>query len=324
MSTKNNILVAFVLNLGFSIFELFGGLFTNSISIISDAVHDFGDALSIGIAFFLEKKSARAPDETYTYGYRRYSVLGAFITTVILLIGSTLVIVGSIYRIIHPEPVNYTGMLVFASVGVVVNSLAAYKTHGGGSLNQKSVNLHMLEDVLGWVVVLIGAILMQFTDISLIDPIISLGVASFIAIHALLNFRSILDLFLEKTPQGISIHELEDKFRALPGVEGVHHLHIWSIDGEHNYATAHIVTSDKITIPNSKTSVQKSAKNSNIMALESSHLKSQLREVAKKCGIGHITIELEHPDEDCGEKECHPESSSASIDGHTHHHSHHH
>lgn len=296
METKKNILVAFVLNLGFSIFELVGGLFTNSISIISDAIHDFGDALSIGIAFFLEKKAARAPDETYTYGYVRYSILGAFITTVILIIGSVLVIVGSIGRMFHPEPVNYTGMIIFAIFGVIVNGLAAYKTHGGTSLNQKSVNLHMLEDVLGWAVVLLGAILMQFTDISLIDPIMSFVIASFIAVHAIMNFKSILDLFLEKVPQGISVSELRTGLCEIPGVEDVHHLHVWSIDGEHNYATVHIVTNKK----------------------DAHELKDALRAYALEHRIGHLTIEIERPGEDCSEHECHIEQ--VPSDGHGHHH----
>lgn len=300
MNTKHNILVAFVLNLSFSIFELFGGLFTNSISIISDAIHDFGDALSIGIAYFLEKKSTREPDENYTYGYTRYSILGAFITTMILIIGSTLVIVGSINRFFHPEPVNYTGMLIFAIFGVIVNGLAAYKTHGGDSLNQKSVNLHMLEDVLGWVAVLFGAILMQFTDISMIDPIISLVIASFIAIHAFGNFKSILDLFLEKTPHDISISELKEHFQKIPSVQDVHHLHVWSIDGEHNYATMHVVTKQKST----------------------GELKHLLREEAKEHHIGHITIEFENPGEKCAEHDCHPELSHPSGHSHSGHHHH--
>ena len=299
METKKNILVAFVLNLCFSIFELIGGLFTNSISIISDAVHDFGDALSIGIAFFLEKKAGKAPDESYTYGYMRYSILGAFITTVILIVGSTLVIAGSIGRIISPEPVNYTGMLIFAIFGVIVNGIAAYKTHGGDSLNQKSVNLHMLEDVLGWVVVLIGAILMQFTDISLIDPIISLGVASFIAIHAFSNFKSILDLFLEKVPHDISVKKLSADLQKIAGVKDVHHLHVWSMDGEHNYATVHIVTDQKST----------------------HKLKESIREQAKIHHVGHITIEIEESHEKCVEHDCHPKHASSAAHHHGHHHS---
>ena len=180
MKTEKNILFAFILNLAFSIFEFFGGIFTGSIAILSDAVHDIGDATSIGIAFLLEKKSKRHPDEKYTYGYARYSLLGGVITTVILLLGSTMVVYNAVKRIINPVEIHYNGMILFAIVGVLVNFVAAFLTREGDSLNQKAVNLHMLEDVLGWAVVLVGAIVMRFTDFSLLDPILSIGVALFI------------------------------------------------------------------------------------------------------------------------------------------------
>lgn len=149
MKTEKNILIAFILNLAFSLFEFVGGLFTGSVAIISDAVHDLGDAASIGISYFLEKKSKKQPDEEYTYGYARYSVIGSVITTLILLFGSALVIYNAASRIISPAEINYDGMIIFAVVGVCVNLGAALFTHGGDSLNQKAVNLHMLEDVLG-------------------------------------------------------------------------------------------------------------------------------------------------------------------------------
>ena len=183
MKSERNILIAFILNLLFSVFEFVGGIFTNSVAIISDSIHDIGDAISIGISYFLEKKSKKQPDETYTYGYLRYSVIGSIITTLILLVGSVLVIVNAVNRILNPVQINYNGMIIFAIVGVVINFFAAYFTKDGDSLNQKSVNLHMLEDVLGWAVVLVGAILMCFTDFALIDPILSIGVAVFIFIH---------------------------------------------------------------------------------------------------------------------------------------------
>ena len=201
MKTEKNILFAFILNLSFSIFEFIGGIFTGSVAILSDSIHDLGDALSIGISFFLEKKSKKKPDNKYTYGYIRYSVLGGLITTVILLVGSILVIYNAIGRIITPVEVNYKGMIIFAIIGLVTNFIAAYLTKEGDSINQKSVNLHMLEDVLGWAIVLIGAIIMNFTDIKIIDPIMSIGVALFILVNTLKNLKKILDLFLEKTPQ---------------------------------------------------------------------------------------------------------------------------
>lgn len=288
-TSARKILVAFLLNFGFSIFEFFGGLFTNSIAIASDAIHDFGDAISIGIAYALERYSRKAPDGQHTYGYVRYSVIGSLITTVILLAGSCLVIVGAIQRLFHPVPVDYSGMLIFAIFGVVINFIAAYYTHSGDSLNQKSVNLHMLEDVLGWVVVLIGAIIMHFTNIDALDAILSIAVASFILVHAFGNFKTILDLFLEKTPAGVSVDELRQAILSVRGVQDVHHIHLWSLDGYQNYATLHAVC-----------------------ARPNSTLKADIRQkLLECCNVAHVTIELEVPRETCPAKYCCPVSSSA-------------
>ena len=296
MKTEKNILIAFILNMAFSIFELIGGIFTNSISIISDAVHDFGDALSIGISLILEKISKKKPNETYTYGYVRYSVLGALITTIVLTLGSIFVIIGGIDRILNPETINYDGMIIFAIFGVIINFLAAYFTREGDSLNQKAVNLHMLEDVLGWVVVLIGSVLMKFTDISLIDSIMSIGIALFILINAFKNMKSILDLFLEKTPKNISVEEIKKHLLEIKGIIDVHHVHIWSIDGYNNYSTMHVVTDEK-----------------NIK-----ELKNKIREEMNEHGICHTTIEIEDKDDNCDEKEC--EIKVNNEIGHHHHH----
>ena len=245
MKTEKNILIAFFLNISFSIFELFGGLITNSVAIISDSIHDMGDAISIGISYFLERKSKKKANKKYTYGYVRYSVLGGVITTTILLVGSILVIIGATKRLFHPVEVNYNGMIIFAIVGVVLNFIAAYVTKDGDSINQKSVNLHMLEDVLGWIIVLIGAIVMNFTNIKIIDPLMSIGVAIFILINSLKNLKQVLDLFLAKTPRDIDIDELKEHLLELKGVDDIHHIHIWSIDGYNNYATMHLVTKEK-------------------------------------------------------------------------------
>ena len=245
MKTEKNILIAFILNLSFSIFELFGGMITNSVAILSDSIHDLGDAISIGISYIMEKKSKKKADNIYTYGYIRYSVLGGVITTTILLVGSIMVIIGAVKRLINPVEVNYKGMIIFAIIGVIINFIAAYTTKEGDSINQKSVNLHMLEDVLGWLIVLIGAIIMNYTDIRIIDPIMSIGVALFILINSLKNLKKVLDIFLEKIPEDINIEELEKHLLKIKGVEDIHHIHIWSIDGFNNYATMHIVSKSK-------------------------------------------------------------------------------
>lgn len=293
MKTERNILIAFILNLSFSIFEFFGGLFVNSVAILSDSLHDLGDALSIGISYFLEKKSKKKADEKYTYGYIRYSVLGGIITTTILLAGSVLVIIGSVRRLINPVEINYSGMIVFAVIGVILNFVAAYVTREGDSINQKAVNLHMLEDVLGWVVVLIGAIIMNFTDIRMIDPLMSIGVALFILVNALKNLKTVLDLFLEKAPSDINISELREHLLKIEGVEDIHHIHVWSIDGYNNYATMHIVTRVE----------------------DIKGIKQMIRDELCEHNICHAVLETES--EICDDRECHFEACP-----HYHHHHH--
>lgn len=294
MKMEKNILIAFLLNLFFSVFELVGGIFTNSIAIISDAIHDFGDSLSIGISYFLERKSKKKPDSKYTYGYNRYSILGAFITNTILIAGSILVVYNAITRIINPVEVNYNGMLGLAFMGMIINFLAAYFTHGGKSLNQKAVNLHMIEDVLGWFIVFVGAIIMRFTEINIIDPILSIIVALFIMKCAVKSFKQILDLFLEKVPSSIKIEEIKKHLLEIDGIEDIHHIHIWSLDGINNYATMHVVI-----------------KNNDL-----ENIKKKVKEEMMDHGISHTTIEVETNDIQCLDVEC-----SSEI---THHHHHHH
>ena len=298
MKTERNIFIAFILNLAFSVFEFIGGVFTGSVAIISDAIHDIGDAASIGFAFFLEKKSKKQPDENYTYGYGRYSVIGSVLTTLILLFGSVMVIYNAILRIINPVAINYNGMIIFAIVGVCVNFVAALLTRDGDSLNQKAVNLHMLEDVLGWIVVLAGAIVMRFTDFYVIDPLMSIGVAIFILINALKSLKEVLDLFLEKTPHGINVGEITEHIREVEGVLGVHHVHVWSMDGHNNYATMHVVVNGDAHI-----------------------IKEKIRDELAEHGIRHVTLELEAEGEHCREEQCRVDVASSS--GHHHHHHHH-
>ena len=281
MKTERSIWAAFLLNLAFSIFEFVGGILTGSVAILSDAVHDIGDAASIGISFFLEKKSKRSPDGKYTYGYARFSAVGSLITTLVLLFGSGVMIYNAIGRIIAPTRIHYDGMILFAIVGVCVNFLAALLTHGGGSLNQRAVNLHMLEDVLGWVVVLIGGIVMRFTGILLLDPILSMGVSVFILLRALQNLKKILDLFLEKVPCDMDIARLQSQVEGIDGVTDVHHIHLWSMDGQHSFATMHIVTDRN--------------------AYE---MKEKIRKTLQVLGIAHVTLELETTEEHCLQRQC--------------------
>ncbi len=296
MKSDKRILFAFLLNLFFSVFELLGGVFTKSVAIMSDALHDFGDAASIGISYFLEKKSHNLPDEKYTFVYGRYSVVGSIVTTVILLVGSVVVVIGAVERLIDPVAINYNGVIIFAVVGVAVNIAATFITSNGHSLNQKAINLHMLEDVLGWVIVLIGAVVMRFTDISIIDPIMSIIVATFILISALKNLKEVLDLFLEKTPKNIDPVALANELNRIEGVVDIHHFHIRSVDGYNNSATMHIVAEEN-----------------------SGELKHKIKELLKEHGICHSTLEFELPDEGCDDYECNIKHPGNIFHQHHHH-----
>lgn len=296
MKSDKRILLAFILNLTFSIFEFIGGALTNSVAIISDSVHDLGDSLSLGISYFLERKSKKKPDEKYTYGYIRYSVLGSVITTTILITGSIFVIYNAFDRLFHPVDINYDGMVLFAIFGVIVNFLAVYFTRRGNSLNQKSVNLHMLEDVLGWIIVLIGSIIIKFTGITWIDSLLSIIVAIYIFIHSIKNLKSILNIFLEKTPDNIDILKIKNDLLKNTDISDVHHIHIWSMDGYSNYATMHIVTDN-----------------------DNFKVKKQVREKLKEYKICHVTIEIEKLTEKCESKCCNIEEYN-ELNHHHHHH----
>lgn len=300
MKIERNILIAFLLNLGFSVFEFFGGLLTGSVAILSDAVHDLGDALGIGVSWFLERKSRRQADGVYTYGYARFSVLGSVFTCGILLLGSVGVIVSAVGRLMNPVPIHYDGMILFAVVGVAVNLTAAFVTREGESLNQKAVNLHMLEDVLTWIVVLVGAVVMRFTDQTILDPLVSIGVAVYIFVHAIRHLRAVVDIFLEKVPDGYSVEDVRRQVNAIEGVCDTHHVHLRSIDGYTHAASLHVVCDG-----------------------DPAAAKAAVRAVLGEMGIAHVTVEVEQEGEVCGAPWCHlTEEREQRQDGHRHHHHH--
>lgn len=294
MKSDKKILFAFILNLAFSIFECIGGIFTGSIAILSDSIHDMGDAISIGISYLLERKSKKPATEIFTYGYSRYSIVGSLFTAGILLIGSIVVIINATHRIINPVEINYNGMILFAIIGVVINLIAARLTHGGHSLNQKAVSLHMLEDVLGWIVVLIGAIIMRFTDFAYLDSVLSIGVTIYVIVNAIKLIKEAMDVLLEKAPHDINLRCVQDHVLALDGVLDIHHMHVWSIDGAHHCVTMHVVTNSNPSL-----------------------LKQAIKEELQEHGIVHITIEFETEHEECPERTCKIE---ATIPHHNHHH----
>jgi len=276
-----NIRLAFFMNLFFAIIELVGGLYTNSVAILSDALHDFGDSISLGVAWYLQKLSGKGRDQYYSYGYKRFSLLGAFFISIILLIGSIFVIKECVERIMHPEPPNAQGMFFLAILGVVVNGIAVLRLRKGSSINERAVSLHMMEDVLGWIAVLVVSIVMMFVDLPILDPLLSIGISLWILTNIYKNLKATFHVFLQQTPQNIDLETLQNQIKELPHIVSLHDLHLWTLDGEDNIMTIHVVLDNNIDLSKQE------------------KLKHQIRDLCNEAEIHHVTVEFETTEEKC-------------------------
>ena len=240
MKSSKNMTIAFLLNFSFAIIEFIFGLLFNSSAILADAIHDSGDALAIGLSTLFEKISTKKEDQKYTLGYKRYSLLGALLTSVILLVGSTLVIVENIPKLFAPERVNYDGMLVLGIVAIVVNTAASRVVSHGHSHNESILSLHFLEDILGWIAVIVVSLILRFTDWYFLDPLLSLVIAGFILSQALPKFRENIQIFLDHVPSDVDLSQLYQEIAALENVRAITQLNVWTTDGLEKFAMLHI------------------------------------------------------------------------------------
>lgn len=284
----SNLKVAFFLNFSFTIIEIIGGILTNSMAIMSDAIHDFGDTIAIGSAWFMEKYSEKERDEQYSYGYKRFSPLSAFITSVILIVGSVFIFIETIPRIIHPETVHAKGMFLLAILGVTMNGLAVLrlKTGDKNSINQRAVMLHLMEDALGWLAVLVGSVVMIFAHVPILDPILSILIAVYILYNALKNLRSILRIFLQAVPRGFDKKAFKAKVLKLAYVIDLHNIKVWSMDGSEMVMTAHLVVEEGLEIAQCKA------------------IKHEIRHICAHLNIRHVTLEIETPSENSKTTDC--------------------
>ena len=281
---SSNIKVAFFLNLGFSVIEIIGGIFTNSIAIISDALHDLGDSFSLALAWYFQKLSAKNGNPKFSYGYKRFSLLGALINSIVLLVGSGFVIYSAVGRLMEPQEAHARGMFLLAVLGILFNGAAILKLKKGDSLNERAVALHLLEDVLGWVAVLIASIVMMFVDVPILDPLLSLLIACYILFNIYRNLKDTFRIILQGTPDNIDESTVKARMLSVNGVSSVHDLHLWTMDGQYNIMTVHVVVE---------------------LGADTPRLKKTLKNILKEAGIHHPTIEMERENEDCEfEQEC--------------------
>lgn len=266
---------AFALNLSFSIIELVGGILTNSVAILSDALHDFGDAVAMLLAIGLEKFSHKKSDNHFSYGYRRFSTLGAVITGGILIVGSIMILIEAVPRLVNPQQPHAEGMIALAILGLTVNGYAAYRVSKGESLNEKMLMWHMIEDVLGWAMVFVGAIVMKFFDLPQLDAGMAIALALWIMYNVFRNLRQAVDVFLMAAPANASVADVEALIVKVPGVQAVHHGHLWSLDGQSHIFTGHIVLAVNSTVE------------------EVIRIKTEIKKKVKELGIVEATLETE-------------------------------
>lgn len=238
--SNENLKTAFFLNLAFTIFEIIGGLYVNSVAIISDAIHDLGDSLSLGTAWYLNIRAQKEADQKYSFGYARFSLLGALINSLVLIGGSVFVVSEAVGRLLEPEQSDAGGMLIFALVGIAVNGYAAWKMSSGKTLNERVVSWHLLEDVLGWVAVAVVAIILHFTDSPYLDPALSLLITLYILWGVIKRLRETLFVFLQGVPKEIDLEAIKQAILQVNKVQSLHHTHVWSLEGEHHVFTTHV------------------------------------------------------------------------------------
>jgi cobalt-zinc-cadmium efflux system protein len=284
-TSEANIRVAFFLNLGFTVAEFAAGLLFNSLAITADALHDLGDSFSLGLAWFFERLAGRRPSVLFSYGLRRFSLAAAFLNGVVLLAGGSVILWSAVPRILHPVRPDAPGMLLFAVVGVLVNGAAALRLRGGHSMNEQMVAWHLVEDLLGWVAILLVSLALMIWDLPVLDPAVSVLITLVVLVNVVRNLRRTVVIFLQGVPPSLSLQEVEDRLSCLPGVRGIHDLHLWSLDGEHHILTAHVLIAEGAS------------------GEESVAIKCRVKDAAAALGISHATIEIELIGEACSLRE---------------------
>lgn len=282
----NNIKVAFWLNFAFAVLEVIGGLWTNSMAILSDALHDCGDTIALGLAWYFAKISQKQRDNQFSYGYKRFSLLGALISGFILLVGSTLILVEAIPRLINPADVKVEGMVLLAILGVIMNGIAALQLQHSKTQNERMVTLHLLEDVLGWLAVLIVSLVMLVVHLPVLDPLLSLLITSYILWSVIKNLRGTVQVFLQAIPLNLNKQQLEAILMTQLPIDSVHDWHLWTMDGEYHVASCHVVVASHLSVDE-------------IIAI-----KTQARTILKQYNVQHLTIEIEYENENCELAKC--------------------
>jgi cobalt-zinc-cadmium efflux system protein len=271
---EKRVRLAALLNLAFTIVEIVGGFWTNSLAILSDALHDFGDSVALLASWLFERGARKLPDTNRTFGYQRLSLFSAIFSASILIGGSIVIIFQAIPRLLNPELVNASGMVGIAFLGILFNGLGFFQLKKGESINEKVLSWHLLEDVIGWAGILVGGVIIYFWNIYILDPILTIGLTVFILYGVTKSLREALNILLQGVPRHINLEEVTADITSLEGVIGLHDLHIWSLEGETDILTAHVVLEERLLKNPDET-------------------QKTIKEILRKHHIEHSTVEIE-------------------------------
>ncbi|MDT8393093.1 MAG: cation diffusion facilitator family transporter [Bacteroidales bacterium] len=277
-SSNRSLLLVTLLNILITVAEIIGGILTNSLALLSDAVHNLSDTLAIFLAWVAQKISARDSNERKTFGYKRVEILAAFFNALVLIGVSGFLIYEAIIRFKEPEPVKGLLMFIFATAGLIFNLLAVLllKKHSGSSLNIRSAYLHLLGDTLSSVAVVIGGILIYFFEIYWIDPLITIMISLYIIKETWDVFRHSADILMQAAPRGVEINKIITDLENINGISNIHHVHIWGMSEKDFHFECHAdLQSD---IPVSKTALIKN---------------DMERLLYEKYGVSHLTVQFE-------------------------------
>ena len=275
--------IALALTSAYLVAEVVGAFWFNSLALLSDAGHMLTDVAALSIALMAIKIGGRAPDDKRTFGYRRFEILAAAFNALMLFAVAIYILVEAISRFQSPEPVQSTGMLVVASIGLVVNLVSMRLLMAGkdASLNVKGAYLEVWADMLGSLGVIVGALIIMLTGWAWVDPVVAIGIGLWVLPRTWVLLRDTINILLEGVPGGLKLSEIRSSIAAVPGVDGVHDLHVWSMTTDDISCTAHV----EITDATSADSVR-------------SHIETLLND---RFGIGHCTIQTERePCEESG------------------------
>ncbi|MDD5507363.1 MAG: cation diffusion facilitator family transporter [Bacteroidales bacterium] len=276
---QRNLLIATLLNFIISAVEIAGGWLSGSLALFSDALHNLGDAFAVLIAYVAGKIGARQPDHRMTFGFKRAEILAALLNAVILIVVTVYLFYASYQRLREPEPVTGSVMFLTAVIGLLANVAAVFllRKDAGENINIRAAYLHLLGDSLSSVAVIAGSILIYFFKLYWIDPVVTIVIGLYILKHAWMILREAVDILMQSSPRDIRLDDLCRELESVPGIDNIHHVHIWNLTDQQVHFEGHVELVENLTVEQTE-SIRK-------------QMKQILRE---KFRISHLTVQFEY------------------------------